>query len=470
MRRWLPLLFLLIALPLHAQELNPGGGIILQTSPLVAVFPPGPVTITGNSANGTDQINNVSLNGDCNPLAQAGAPDIGVQVNNCINWLSTFGGTIRIPAGHYGQTTTIQCSSAASKSIIIEGAAGGGSLGTEGTALDYNGNGDAINNFFSNTANQNWTGCQIRDLALYGVNAGANAVGFHFGGTTGSVASNVEFYGFKKAGIEIENAPSMWTERYTINNNTQFWGNGIAIYGHGDASSDPSLGHGYIDAWFNVNSGEVGIEVDGGLDIYSTPMVINGNVIGTAPVGTLMYATGSSTIGYNPMQIMVECDGSVACNRFKTDAGSQIAGIEVADFTPFAGPWTDVTGGALNLWGSVEFALSQSGQLGGMVGGAATNRYQACFTARQLGHVSNIIITTDLNGGTCTTPPHFSVINVNTAAVGTAAIPVATDNGAQNYPQSLAFTAGQSVCLTRLSDGVACTVPWYMVTADVTQP
>jgi len=61
MKRWGALLvLLLLALPARAQQLNNGGG---GSGSATAVFPPGPVSITGNTGNGTDQISAVNVNG-----------------------------------------------------------------------------------------------------------------------------------------------------------------------------------------------------------------------------------------------------------------------------------------------------------------------------------------------------------------------------------------------------------------------
>lgn len=71
-----------------------GGGINLGSYT-------GAVGITGNQANGSDQISNVNVNAMCNPLTQAGAT-ADVQINNCVTALPN-GGTI--DARSYGATT-----------------------------------------------------------------------------------------------------------------------------------------------------------------------------------------------------------------------------------------------------------------------------------------------------------------------------------------------------------------------------
>jgi hypothetical protein len=319
--RRLTLLFLffalVLALPAHAQLLNPSPSLPGSGQ---AVFPPGAVNITGNSGNGTDHISNVNVNGVANAAAFAGA-DIGAKINSAIASLPN-GGKIEIPAGSYTFNTTVQCPVTSSQAYIIEGAGATGSdIGFQNTWLVYNGTGDAFNQFITNFSYQNSPGCILRDFDLDGSTAGPNAVGFHFGGTGGSGTWHVNIRSFAKAGIEIENgAAGEWTERYDLQG--MLWQNTIGIDFVVDTGGNASLGHGYINEWFNVPDNGAAIQLSGNAttgdtaQIYSSEIIINGN-LGTGT--TVASFTGS--ISGTTLTVSTVASGTIAIGQVVTGSG-----------------------------------------------------------------------------------------------------------------------------------------------------
>jgi hypothetical protein len=344
MKRFFLALFLLIALPVHAQQLNPGGGITLSGQGFYAVFPSGPVSITGGSGNGTDQISNVSVNGVMNALAFAGT-DIGAKVNAAIAKLGPQGGTVYIPAGTYTFATTIQCPLTSGAAIIIEGASRNVDWygGSGGTTLFYTGGTDAINQVISNTLYQNVPGCKIRDLTLSGQYAGVSAKGLHFGGTQYTETNDVGIGMFAAAGIMMENAANIYTERWHFDN-TSLWLDGLGVYAHCDTGCQPSFGHGRMNIDVLLIQ-EIAVAVDGGGDMYDGVYSINGNIsTGTPPIGpsagspAILSTTSGGFFSLDTIMGATECSGG--CTRYYSD-GSSGTGLSAIFESHLYGPWGD---------------------------------------------------------------------------------------------------------------------------------
>jgi hypothetical protein len=202
----------------------------------------------------------------------------------------------------------------------------------------------------------------------------------------------------------------------------------------------------------------------------------------TTPEGTVS-ALGGSNInlagGAHNNGTNWIADGTVAAITSENAGATQFygnTGLTVGNtFSPtlVAGVSTtgviNAVGGFTNNGNSaVEFNVSQSGPFGAFTSGAAGNRYQQCHVALNAGHFTYLYITTDLNGGSCTTAPTFNVYN-NTAN-GTPVTANTNDNQTASAAQTLAVSPGGLACIVRTGDGSGCTAPWFFVTAQVKEP
>jgi hypothetical protein len=118
----------------------------------------------------------------------------------------------------------------------------------------------------------------------------------------------------------------------------------------------------------------------------------------------------------------------------------------------------------------LEFNLSMSGPLGGLTSAVGGPRYQTCDVMQNGGHFSLLSVLTDLNGGTCTTPPQFNVRDATQGTSGSAVVAPTNDGILGSVVQTLSFAAGDTVCITRTVNGATCTAPWFFVTAHITEP
>lgn len=286
-----------------------------------------------------------------NPTIYPGA-DIGAQINAAIAG-NPQGTEILIPQGNYTQATTIQCPIAPANypSYIIRGAgrSAEGQYST-GTILTYTGAGDAVNQVVTVVANQNSKGCQLKDLTIDGSGAGASAVGFHFGGTTNTSTDNVTIQSFKKAGIEIENATGMFTERYNLNGS--LWRNQVQIYMHCDTGCNSSFEHSRIYEWFNIleqgTTAQEGLLVDGAALVANDDLNFNGNYEGTGYTGggsqgALIHVASPATITNNTLAANLECDITGGCLRFKLDTGGTYGGLLTSGLLT-SSSWSDSVG------------------------------------------------------------------------------------------------------------------------------
>jgi hypothetical protein len=461
-------LVLVLAVPAHAQLLNPSPGGLGT----MAVFSPGPVHITGNSGNGSDQISNVNVNGAANAVTFAGA-DLGAKINAAMASMPN-GGTIYIPAGTYSFSTTVQCpvTGAGSNAYIISGA--GSSMAPDhgpnaNTLLLYTGTGDAFNQVVTVFADQNQSGCQLRDFSLNGANAGPAAIGYHFGGTEHSSTWNVVIQNFGGAGIEIENGPTgEWTERYELHG--MLWSNTIGINLIVDTGGNASLGHGYINEWFNTANNGVMIQMSGTgptgdtAQIYSSVIMMNGNLgTGTGTTATVWKLLNGAYV--EPCDIFegYECD-STSCVETNLAAGTQFN-------TPVrngraGGPWTSVGTGNLAVIpppGEHIMSASAPAALGGNAFGWFP-MYLISPNGSLWGTGPQQIAMTCVIVGSCTTYPTFQVYDVTAGADATgAAITCVNGNATNSNHYSLTpqhfYTARTSVA------GVGCSAP-LMVTVD----
>jgi hypothetical protein len=279
-----------------------------------------------------------NMNGVMNPLTFPGT-DFGVKVNEAMAAMPG-GGIIQIPAGIYSTGTTIQCpigtTGSGQPTFIFQGAGMQSPWSPTqaiplGTIINYTGSGDLFNQVEPGAMSQNATGCKLRDMTLNGGMAtGPNAVGYHFGGTDDAEVMNVRIQSFAKAGIEIDNENSLWTERWRLGGTTSFAYNGVAIWAHrgtGSSIGDPSIEHSYMNVWLNVGTGEVGVLMDGGVDNVNSDWTLTGNIdgstagvpSGTAPGGTLVKVATQSWFAAN-LTDMTECQASTTCTRFNIDA------------------------------------------------------------------------------------------------------------------------------------------------------
>ena len=340
-------------------------GLGTSTSGTVSISPGTAGQVGGYLVNGTTispmpNIDKTNINGIVNPLSYGGA-DLGAQINNAMV-ANPNGTVIKIPPGNYTFGTTIQCPISGWTNYIIEGAGSGrASNGTtnidSNTFLHYTGAGDAINQYITNTANQNSKGCELRDLTLDGNGAGANAVGVHFGGTEHTKLTNVKIQNFTGAGasgIRVENASGLWTERIEIHGSS-FGNNQTGIWFHCDAGCFPSFSHEEIDAYLNVPPAGIGLKLDGTATTAGSHIRFNGNMNQGPPntANTLIYVTGSSSAFATEWSFGLECNQSAGCIRFKVDAGSTIGGYVATSTNHLApgGAWTDVIAGTNEMTG-----------------------------------------------------------------------------------------------------------------------
>jgi hypothetical protein len=369
---------------------------------------PGSISITGNSMNGMDSITGMARVNDIMFANYFAGADIGQKVNNAISALGTGGGIVHIAAGNYQFTNTIYCPNNDTP-VIIQGD-GVSNMGDSnatwyqhGTRLNYTGNGDAVNQLLAfNSNQQNFIGCQLRDLTLDGTGSGANSIGFHVGGTQ-HTATNHVMIGFFSVGIEVENEANTWTERYAIEQ-TDLFRNGIGIWFHCDNGCSGSFGHGKIETWVNVdndynsaywpqyqpiamrisNDTPVPSPPTGSVQLYGTDIIINGNLEGSNPsvdqtidVGGGVYLqnirlmTSLECMGSGCALIHVEPNGNAALDQVGMYNGQFKITLDPASGSLPAGTlkWTNLSTGpslysaglpATGAWGGSGFNTSQN--------------------------------------------------------------------------------------------------------------
>jgi hypothetical protein len=132
-------------------------------------------------------------------------------------------------------------------------------------------------------------------------------------------------------------------------------------------------------------------------------------------------------------------------------------------------PINSVSGYQTNGASAVEAAITDSGLLGGLTSTAAVTLLQSCTKALNAGHFTNLNCVNDLNGGACTTAPTFSIRDNTTPANGTAQT-CGTTAGEVDQAETLAFAAGDVICITRTINGGTCTAPTFTVTAQYKEP
>jgi hypothetical protein len=301
--------------------------------------------VTMNQLTVTGSVIANSVNGIVNAAQMPGA-DIGAKVNAAMGSMPN-GGTVYIPAGSYNFSTTIQCPVTSKTAYIIEGAGSGMAPDTanQSTYLAYTGTGDAINQFVTVFANQNTPGCELRDLLLDGTNAGAAAVGYHFGGTEHGAVWRTVIKSFKGAGIKVENGPTgEWTERFDLEG--MLWLNAIGINFVIDSGGNSSLGHGVIREWFNADNNQIGIQVNGSGGLYSGRIDIDGNFgSGNSPGtgATVWKLLNGGQILAGTITEGEECQASTSCVRYNIPSGTGFSSTVIRGQD--GGPFINILGG-----------------------------------------------------------------------------------------------------------------------------
>ena len=280
-----------------------------------------------------------------NPVVNANnfsGADIGAKVNNAMAAIPN-GGVVEIPAGNYSFSTTIQCPVTASIPYIIRGVGrsneGGSAPTGHGTRLLYTGSGDAINQFITNPAFEQAIGCEIRDLTLDGSGATSAAVGLHFGGTFYQTVDNVQIQNFAGFSIFMEDAASMYTERYRIRGSIlSLSGTAVGIRMIADSLSQSSFDYGVIDIFAAMNAPANVIFLSGagsGTAIMEGAKIsIRGNFGGstTSGQGTFLFAmSGTAIVTHTEFTLAGECDGGssgnpVFCGAFYVFPGNLALG------------------------------------------------------------------------------------------------------------------------------------------------
>ena len=221
-----------------------------------------------------------NVNGEKNPLTFSGV-DIGAQINNAIAALGVAGGVVRIPAGTYSFSTTIQCPKTNTGQIWIKGTGRNGDVtlvsAAGGTVLNYTGSSDAINDVATTNGA---VGCGIDNILLDGSSAGAAATGFHFGNTSLTELSHStiqQFSGTTASAVKVENSSGMWTERWRIGNHSALPLNKTDIALVCASGCADSEAHHDVDALVNVISGQTFMNVGAGITYYGGRTTVQGN-------------------------------------------------------------------------------------------------------------------------------------------------------------------------------------------------
>lgn len=119
-------------------------------------------------------------------------------------------------------------------------------------------------------------------------------------------------------------------------------------------------------------------------------------------------------------------------------------------------------------WTSTSDHFGVSGLLGALASTAAATLLQSCIVAPRAGHFTTLDCTTDFLTA-CTTAPAFNVRDNTGSTTGTAKS-CGTAAGAVTQAQTLTFASGDTICITRTTNGGTCTVPFFAVNATVTYP
>lgn len=117
---------------------------------------------------------------------------------------------------------------------------------------------------------------------------------------------------------------------------------------------------------------------------------------------------------------------------------------------------------------AVEWTLKTDGTLGASTSTAAATLLVACDTMVNAGTTANLTCTSDIMG-TCTTAPTFNIRNNTQATTGTARA-CANTAGTSVTAQTLAFAAGDVMCLVRTVNGGTCTTSTFSVSAHLKSP
>lgn len=117
---------------------------------------------------------------------------------------------------------------------------------------------------------------------------------------------------------------------------------------------------------------------------------------------------------------------------------------------------------------AVEGDLTVSGLLGAATSTAAATLLVQCTTMVNAGSFTTLSCVTDFITA-CTTAPAFNVRN-NTAATTGTAKSCGTAAGQVTQAETLAFAAGDQICIVRTTNGGTCTLPSFAVAAHWKSP
>lgn len=339
--------------------------VVLQPASLLSL--PGATQTVTQPTGTTFAVN--SLNGVLNAAVFAGA-DIGAKVNAAFASCSSTC-LVTIPPGAYAYTTTIVMNKP-TQSLIGSGSAF--------TTLNYTGSGDAVlwqmNPFTVKKAGT------LKGLTFVCTVSATNCI--HSGSVQGSTWEDLVVQGATGAsasGILLENkfiaGVTAWTER-TMMHNVQIGSSGVGNTNGLDFrinGGTDSFGYGDYDLWFNIQPGQVGINVETGASPYHSTMTAKGNI--DAEPATFIKVAGPMLNG--SVFIFAETTGNtlsaVANDIVVTATGSIVATGNIAISTSIGGNPNNslavpnvATGGIyrvsaftdLNYPGGSNFAASQN--------------------------------------------------------------------------------------------------------------
>jgi hypothetical protein len=429
------------------------------------------VSMTALTVTGPTILNNV--NGIVNAATMTGA-DIGAKINAAMTSLPN-GGTVYIPAGTYNFATTIQCpiTGAGSNAFIITGA--GSSMAADhgpnaNTWLNYTGSGDAINQVVTVFANQNQSGCQLRDFTLDGGAATGSPVGFHFGGVEHASTWNVTISRFAGIGIEIENGPTNeWTERYDLQG--FLWSNTIGIKFLVDTGGNPSFEHGYIKEWFNTPNNGSAIQITGNAptgdtaQLSGTSVIINGNIgTGSGTTATVWTLTNGAYVQACDIFEGEECD-STSCVSTNLASGTQFN--SPVRYARAGGPWTSVGAGNLAVTPPMSEHLI-SAQIPDSILGNQFHVFPI-YPVAPFGSVTGAGPTQFRMfcgfPNTCTTYPTFQLYDVTASAYVASASIVCAAGTTANNTNSYPLVAGHSYTVNDTVAPAGCTANNFFTVA-----
>lgn len=280
----------------------------------------------------------------------------GVAATDTANWtsainkanLSSTGAIVQANSGTYQINAPLPTITSPSVSIAGEGSGA--------TTLNFTGSGDCFR-IQESSFNVGVQGGELRGLTVLG-NSSANSNGVHIGDIIGFGFYDVvvrNFTGAASSGILFENATN-WTERTTlirttIDNCTNSFrfimsGSGAQSFGYTR----------FLDCRLNINTNQVGFQLENSASLYSSEIVVMANMFGTG--AKLFNYTGTSRTDHGHFSVRAE--GGTNPVRFAVAAGATVLGVGTVQFAGAAPAYTDSILGTFTLADQVSNAVGRT--------------------------------------------------------------------------------------------------------------